>query len=68
MSVDEHLDDLTSSLDELAQMIRNRNEDDMYPDSETWAHLRTEIIRCDLALWRTLSAMVGEDHRWPLRS
>jgi hypothetical protein len=67
-TLDDRLDDLASTLDELAQMIRNRNREDMTPRSETWDALRSEILRTSAEMWKALGAMTGEEVRWPLQN
>lgn len=68
MTLDDRLDDLAAEVDELAQMIRNRNRDDMAPGSETWELLRRALLHVAGDIWHALSSMVGEECRWPLRN
>jgi len=68
LSADQEIDGLASSLDDLIQMIRNRNRLEAAPGSESWDFLRTELYRITAKIWQTLAMMRVEGLRWPRRN
>ena len=67
-TLDDRLDDLADSLDEMAQMIRNRNGEDMTPGAQTWDLVRGKLYSVTAEIWQTLSVIAGEETRWPQQS